>query len=228
MQRLLYLFVALFVSALSSAQAFLPTDPIGTVLQYEVTKKDTVEHYYFVLKGIEKRSDSIWMEIEQKNKLKEKGVIMKLLYKPTSLSMDIGRFMIDAIEMGKDAASEISASVSGESLSIPLQYSSEKLPLETSKISMKVSRIVTVSIQMGWKEKKIVGWETLDLPSGKYETFLVRGRVHISAGVSILKKNININYIFWIAPRIGVVKYQREVSDEKNTYYLSQKTLPQR
>lgn len=227
MKRLIYIVVALLASLVARAQAFLPTDPIGTVLQYEVTKNDTVSNRYYVLKALKKSPEGVWMEIEIKDKLKDKGVIMKLLYKPTSLSMDIGRLVMDAIQMDEEAASQIKASTDGELLSIPLQSSSNKLPLESAKMSMKVSRIITVGIQMAWKQKEIVGQETLILPAGRYETFVLRGRLRMTAGVGFLKKGTNIDFTFWIAPGVGVVKHERKIKDAKETFSLVKKTLPQ-
>lgn len=226
MKRLIYIVAALLVTLVSSAQAFLPTDPIGTVLQYEVTKNDTVSNRYYLLKGLKKSPEGVWMEVEIKNRLNEKeGVIMKLLHKPTSLSMDIWRLVIDAMEK-EDSSKEITTSTSGELLSVPLQYSSKKLPLESAKMSMKVSRIITVGIEMAWKEKEIIGQETLILPAGKYETFVLRGRLRMTAGVGFVKKGVNMEYTFWIAPGIGVVKHERKMKDHKETFRLAKKILP--
>ncbi|WP_018359260.1 hypothetical protein [Porphyromonas levii] len=230
MRKFIYAIMGLFISLASSAQAFLPTDPIGTTLQYEVTKRDTVTNSYYVLKGLKKSPQGLWMEVEIEGSLKDKKgerVVLKILHKPNALAMDIGRLITDAIEMDKEAAEKLQASAKGELLSIPLQNTNDKLPLEKSKIYIKVSRIITVSINMGWKEKAIVGRETLDLPIGKYETFVMKGRVHVDFGIGILRKGIDINYTFWIAPGVGVVKYERKAMDSKETCRLVKKILPQ-
>lgn len=220
------LVLALFVSLASHAQAFLPTDPNGTTLKYEVNKGDTVIHQYYVLKGMERRPEGTWMEVEVKEKLKSKGFPIKILHKPTSLSMDVGGIVVDAIEMEEDDAEQIKVSSDGELLSIPLQYSEGKLPLEVSNITLKVSNLLSVGVLASWKEKEIVGRETLELPSGKYETFELQGRVRFLVRWAIFKKGFNLHYTFWIAPGVGVVQFERKMLGSRHVYRLVEKSYP--
>lgn len=84
-----------------------------------------------------------------------------------------------------------------------------------------------VGAKIGWKEKEIVGRETLELPLGKYDTFKLKGQVRAEAKFALLKKGVNLKYVFWIAPGIGVVQFERNVLDSREVYRLVKKIYPQ-
>lgn len=227
MKRYIYILIALFFSLTSNAQAFLTTDPNGTILQYEVNDGDTVVNRYYVLRGMERRPEGIWMEVEIKKSLKQKGVLMKLLHNQTSLSMDIGGLLVDIMDMDEDVTEELRDNSNGELLSIPLQHREGKLPLESFDVSLRISRFLKVGAKIGWKEKEIVGRETLELPLGKYDTFKLKGQVRAEAKFALLKKGVNLKYVFWIAPGIGVVQFERNALDSREVYRLVKKIYPQ-
>lgn len=209
MRKLITLLLAFNIVSVAYAQAFLPEDSIGTLLEYEISKNDSVSTVYYKLVGKKTTSDGIWMDVGVREKPTDEGFVIKLLRTPSSISMDFGDMTMTAINLEKEVAKNIKVVSDHKLLSIPLSEAKAHLGNEESQIKCKVASVISVYLNIFWSDKRITGHESIDLPVGEYDTFVVEGKLKLKVKVSFVKRGADIRYKFWIAPGVGVVQYHR-------------------
>lgn len=229
--RLIINLLLLSISALSAyGQAFTKDDPIGTVIEYQNSDKNSsIERMTLVGKKNTPKGTEMSIALDD-----DKELILNMLQTDEELSFDIRSFVhFLEREIKAEGGPKARFSTKGDPITIPLR---PKLYAQYPKINFDITVKILIfrpKVKFTITDREIVDTEVMDTPLGKHTAFVYKSRWNFNLRFAgFINESEAFEMYQWIVPGIGVVKEvtieDGKAKDKGDAKVLVKKYLPEK